>query len=117
MNYPALSPVAAASLLIAATFANPAVAKERCNPPHLQCGQSPITYECPPCPPGGIQLARPDEIEKYRRTLESYREGIEANRADRANGSLVGYDKAIKKYQDGISTYKDAMGAISDEPK
>ena len=117
MIYHVLSPIAATTFVIAAAIAGPAAAKERCNPPHLQCGQSPITYECPPCPPGGIQLAQPGEIEKYRRSLESYREGIEAERADHESRSLVRYDKAIKEYQDGISNYKDAIGAISSEPK
>jgi hypothetical protein len=101
-------------IMIAGALSAPAIADDACNPPksHLQCGHSPVTYECPPCPPGGIHFAMPSELEDYRRSLESYRESIETKRADNPGGSLVGYDKAIDKYERGISTYKDAVTSI-----
>lgn len=118
MVHPAPKLVAFLALLPAIVQSTPALA-ERCSKPSrpLTCGQAPLTYECPPCPPSGVGLAMPDKLEGYREALESYREGVEEMRANRPGGSLVDYDKALKKYQDGISAYKDAVASTSRDPE
>lgn len=46
-----LAALASATVLISSS-----ALAERCNPPYKTCGESPLTYECPPCPPGGPHL-------------------------------------------------------------
>jgi hypothetical protein len=87
-----------------------------CNPEKITCGTDPYTFQCPPCPPGGVHFADPNSgalsgaaAEHYRRSLESYLDGLEAARERDPNASLVGYREGVQRYREGITLYRESV--------
>lgn len=78
-----------------------------CAPDKEVCGIEPRTFECPPCPPEGVQL-RTANPEDYRVSLEQYREKIDR---DLKVGKIDKdeYKGAIKGYRGAIADYKDIV--------
>jgi hypothetical protein len=108
---PSLKVASAVILVGINTSTGTLAAGEKCNPPHKQCGDAPLVYQCPPCPPPGIQMATPVEAEQYRLKLEAYRRNAETLRTADTQHSLAQYQLTIKQYQRGIADYKAVINA------
>jgi hypothetical protein len=108
---------AIAGLLAGTVLSASAPAAQPCYPKQTLCGTEPLTYQCPPCPPGSVHLALPAKDQAYREAVEAYSEELEPNSAVPKSDPVVHYEKALEKYNDVLSTYKDAVEATSDEPK
>ena len=87
---------ALASLAIASAAQ---AAAERCNPPYKICGQDEgLTYECPPCPPGGPHwIVKSDEN-------RAWSEKERAFKLDRAKevGDAMTKDVVVPKMRDPL---------------
>ncbi|HWU96719.1 MAG TPA: hypothetical protein VN029_14060 [Sphingomonas sp.] len=95
-------------LALVASGPRPAIAGERCNPPHQSCdGGDGIAYPCPPCRPD-FDTANAPQLEAFRADLEQYRKQLEAERSADPGGSLAGYRKGIESYREGITEYRTA---------
>lgn len=100
-------------LTLIASGPQPAVAGERCNPPHQSCdGGDGIAYPCPPCRPD-FDKANAPALEAYREDLEGYRKLLEAARSADPGGPLAGYRKGIDSYREGITVYRNAPAAAA----
>jgi hypothetical protein len=89
--------------------AGSASAIDDCKPKKQTCGEEPLTYECPPCPPTHLNKSAA-AAENYRSNLEDFRATIEKTR-QQDHAFKPAYDKAIVQYKDGIETYSAAIAS------
>jgi len=71
---------------VLAALSCPAAAQERCNPPHVMCGEGDRTFRCEPCPrPGVIRFQQfgegqvtANDLRELSQSLDSYRQYVES---------------------------------------
>ena len=84
----------------------PAAAIDDCMFLLLFCGDEPLFFECPPCPPAHLADSAA-AAEDYRSNLEDFRAAVEKTR-QQDQAFKPAYDKAIAQYKGGIQAYRSA---------